>query len=61
MNHIATAGANDYINRFCLNMDMTEKLLVWQQVYDTLFATLAFYHDTMVAQRREELLHASAN
>ena len=60
IDELATIGANNYINRYCLAMDHEEKLLTWQQVYDSTLAILLVYRDEMRAQR-EAMAHACPN
>lgn len=61
INHIATQAANAYIDFNCLEMQMQEKLITWQQVYDCTTAALANYHEAASAVRHELITHISVN
>lgn len=58
---VATHAANEFINFNAQKLDMQDKLLLWQQVYDTTLGALVFFESELQEQRREALLQASVN
>lgn len=59
--YIATFAANNYINDHCLDMQMQEKLLTWQQVYDAVIGSISIYRDYVKPSKLVELSVVSRN